>query len=100
LDKIFRKDKFTSAVTGGFSSSHLESILVKVGERVALGSPVGKLGSTGRSTGPHVHYEVWFDNRRAIPKTFWTLFRVNWLQTDWIAAPIGGLGKRHRIKGI
>jgi len=38
---------------------HLASILVKAGVRVEKGSPLGKLGSTGRSTGPHVHYEVW-----------------------------------------
>ncbi|HEY2071344.1 MAG TPA: M23 family metallopeptidase [Rhizomicrobium sp.] len=38
---------------------HLSSILVHVGSKVQKGTPVGKLGSTGRSTGPHVHYEIW-----------------------------------------
>ncbi|HWE06957.1 MAG TPA: M23 family metallopeptidase [Rhizomicrobium sp.] len=38
---------------------HLAAVLVRPGTRVSEGSPVGKLGSTGRSTGPHVHYEVW-----------------------------------------
>ncbi|HEY2445423.1 MAG TPA: M23 family metallopeptidase, partial [Rhizomicrobium sp.] len=38
---------------------HLSSVLVRAGMRVNQGSPIGKLGSTGRSTGPHVHYEVW-----------------------------------------
>lgn len=50
--------------------AHLEAVLVKVGDHVALGSPVGKLGSTGRSTGPHVHYEVWFDDVVRNPKNF------------------------------
>jgi len=50
--------------------AHLEMILVKVGDQVAQGSPVGKLGSTGRSTGPHVHYEVWFDNVVRDPANF------------------------------
>src|SRR5579862_3026507 len=38
---------------------HLASVLVRTGERIEKGTPVGRLGSTGRSTGPHVHYEVW-----------------------------------------
>jgi murein DD-endopeptidase MepM/ murein hydrolase activator NlpD len=39
---------------------HLSAILVHVGTKIAKGTPVGKLGSTGRSTGPHVHYEVFY----------------------------------------
>lgn len=49
---------------------HLSSILVRVGARVAKGAPVGKLGSTGRSTGPHVHYEVWYDDVVRNPSKF------------------------------
>ena len=49
---------------------HLSSILVRVGARVQKGSPLGRLGSTGRSTGPHVHYEVWLDNDRRDPSKF------------------------------
>jgi murein DD-endopeptidase MepM/ murein hydrolase activator NlpD len=49
---------------------HLSSILVKVGDRVEKGSPIGKLGSTGRSTGPHVHYEIWLANNLKDPSTF------------------------------
>lgn len=50
--------------------AHLSSILVTVGTRLAEGAPVGKLGSTGRSTGPHVHYEVWYDNKVRNPRNF------------------------------
>lgn len=49
---------------------HLSSILVKVGAKVSKGTPVGKLGSTGRSTGPHVHYEIWLANVVRDPSRF------------------------------
>ncbi len=49
---------------------HMSSILVRVGAKVSKGTPIGKLGSTGRSTGPHVHYEVWYDDVVRNPSSF------------------------------
>ena len=37
---------------------HLSAIDVKVGQTIRIGQVIGRLGSTGRSTGPHVHYET------------------------------------------
>ncbi len=49
---------------------HLSRVLVRNGAQVAKGTAIGRVGSTGRSTGPHVHYEVWLDNRVKDPAKF------------------------------
>jgi murein DD-endopeptidase MepM/ murein hydrolase activator NlpD len=54
--------------------AHLMKILVVPGQHVTKGMAVGELGSTGRSTGPHVHYEVMYDETVRNPKNFFCLF--------------------------
>jgi murein DD-endopeptidase MepM/ murein hydrolase activator NlpD len=50
--------------------AHNKENLVKVGERVERGDVIGLAGSTGRSTGPHVHYEIWKDGRHMNPSKY------------------------------
>jgi murein DD-endopeptidase MepM/ murein hydrolase activator NlpD len=46
---------------------HLERFLVKEGTRVTRGQPIGRVGMSGRTTGPHLHYEVWKDGEKQNP---------------------------------
>jgi murein DD-endopeptidase MepM/ murein hydrolase activator NlpD len=49
---------------------HLSSILVKQGAVVAQGTIIGRVGSSGLSTGPHLHFEVRKEGRSLNPGTF------------------------------
>jgi murein DD-endopeptidase MepM/ murein hydrolase activator NlpD len=62
----------------GISSryAHLHRQTVSVGQRVAGHSQIGFLGSTGRATGPHVHYEVLVNGEPQDPEKFLGLARV------------------------
>ena len=70
--KVIHPDMFYSGKTilidhgyGVFSSySHLSEILVRQGDKVKQGHLIGKIGTTGRSTGPHLHFTLtWFGVR-------------------------------------
>jgi murein DD-endopeptidase MepM/ murein hydrolase activator NlpD len=56
----------------GYSTryAHNDIILVRVGEEVQRGQAVARVGSTGRSTGPHVHFEVLRDGTQINPMKF------------------------------
>ncbi|MEM8799333.1 MAG: M23 family metallopeptidase [Pseudomonadota bacterium] len=46
---------------------HMRKVSVKKGARVTQGVKVGEVGKTGRSTGPHLHYEVWHNGKPINP---------------------------------
>lgn len=49
---------------------HLSEIIVKIGDEVKANTHIGRVGSTGRSTGPHLHYEIHRNDKKINPKTF------------------------------
>jgi murein DD-endopeptidase MepM/ murein hydrolase activator NlpD len=50
--------------------AHLSEVLVEEGEAVDKGAVLGRVGSTGRSTGPHLHYEVRVDGEPVDPERY------------------------------
>jgi murein DD-endopeptidase MepM/ murein hydrolase activator NlpD len=50
--------------------AHAQSISVKRGDKVKKGDTIGKVGMTGRTTGPHLHYEIEIGGRKVDPSGF------------------------------
>ena len=57
--------------------AHLQRMFVKKGEKVHRGQLIGEVGSTGGSTGPHLHYEVLFLNQNVNPVNYFNLNMTN-----------------------
>lgn len=50
--------------------AHASKLMVKVGERVTKGQKIAEVGSTGRSTGPHLHYEIRLNGNPLDPRKY------------------------------
>lgn len=50
--------------------AHCDELLVNVGDEISLGTQVATIGMTGRTTGPHVHFEVRIDNKCVDPTNY------------------------------
>jgi murein DD-endopeptidase MepM/ murein hydrolase activator NlpD len=61
--------RLTHSAVLGTSYSHMSRIMVSPGSRVAQGQLIGYVGSTGLSTGPHLHFEVYKDGVAVNPLT-------------------------------
>ena len=53
--------------------AHLSKATVKEGDTVTKGQEIGEAGSTGNSTGPHLHFELWIENVRVNPMEYLTV---------------------------
>jgi len=61
--------RITNAETGwAVAYAHLETIGVQDGQLVRAGEIIGSIGTTGMSTGPHLHYEVWNNGVNTNPR--------------------------------
>lgn len=64
---------------------HMSRIVVRPGQRVRRGQVIGHVGSTGISTGPHLHWEVWKNGRPVNPRSI-SLASVQTLSADTLRA--------------
>lgn len=54
--------------------SHLDAYNVKAGQQVKKGDHIASIGSSGKSTGPHVHIETYKDGKRVNPQKVWNIW--------------------------
>nr|WP_246362538.1 M23 family metallopeptidase [Paenibacillus alba] len=60
--------------------AHLSELRVKTGDRVKQGDIIGLVGTTGFSTGPHLHFTFWAHNVQVNPDLFWGTTPFRWVE--------------------
>ncbi|KRE51350.1 M23 family metallopeptidase [Paenibacillus sp. Soil724D2] len=60
--------------------AHLSELRVKAGDRVKQGDIIGLVGTTGFSTGPHLHFTFWAHNVQVNPNLFFNTIPFRWVQ--------------------
>lgn len=94
------------AHANGFKTlyGHLNKLLVKSGQMVTKGTDIGHIGNTGRSSGPHLHYEVRFLHRKINPAPFvnWNLKNYDEIFTQVKEVPWGSLTQtiKNRVQRV
>lgn len=58
--------------------AHMNSLAVSAGDAVSQGEVIGYTGSTGNSTGPHIHYEIWYQGTRVNPLDYFSNYVQAW----------------------
>jgi murein DD-endopeptidase MepM/ murein hydrolase activator NlpD len=60
--------------------AHMSELRVKTGDKVKKGDIIGLVGTTGFSTGPHLHFTFWANNVPVNPNLFFDSTPFKWLQ--------------------
>src|SRR3546814_19328303 len=77
--------------------AHMNGFKVSSGQRVAQGQVIGYVGSTGMSTGPHLHYELYRNGRAIDPRSIKFTRRIQLAGRDRGAFKIGRASCRERV---